>query len=178
MAVIPQLVARSDNSMNTPMTPTMMNLLIALVILFAASLLCVGILLILRSRRKIKQSSEIVNDQPQRPNSKISHRRLAANTSQINIYSSEKEMMLEREPDSPRSPVPEIRITFPEEDDNGNKRTSGRVVVVSISERGGVGLEPYNDDHLPSYQRSEDRLESLDLERMGGLKEKERVTKL
>ena len=85
--------------------------------------------------------------------------------------------MLEQEPESPRSPVPEIRITFPEEDDSGNKCTSGRVVVVKMSEKGAVGLEPFIDDHLPTYQKSE-RLESLDLERMGGLKEKELTTKL
>lgn len=49
------------------------------------------------------------------------------------------------------------------------------MVVVRISETGGVGLEPYNDEHLPPYQRVEsERFESLDLDRMGGLKELER----
>ncbi len=76
-------------------------------------------------------------------------------------------------PSSPSSPLPEIRITFPEEEDDAGKRKSGRVVVVRISENGGVGLEPYNDDHLPPYQRSDaERFHSLDLDRMGGLKEK------
>lgn len=79
------------------------------------------------------------------------------------------------EPSSPSSPVPEIRITFPEEEDECGKRRSGRVVVVRISEAGGVGLEPYNDDHLPAYQKSDaERFQSLDLDRMGGLKELER----
>ena len=77
------------------------------------------------------------------------------------------------QPSSPKSPVPEIRITFPEEEDEGGKRKSGRVVVVRISETGGVGLEPYTDDHLPPYQKSDaERFQSLDLDRMGGLKEK------
>ena len=58
------------------------------------------------------------------------------------------------------------------------------MVVVRISETGGVGLEPYVDDdayydedeNLPPYQKSvgEGRFESLDLDRMGGLKELER----
>ena len=76
-------------------------------------------------------------------------------------------------PSSPSSPLPEIRITFPEEEDDAGKRKSGRVVVVRISENGGVGLEPYNDDHLPPYQKSDaERFQSLDLDRIGGLKEK------
>ncbi|MGY6405660.1 hypothetical protein, partial [Vibrio parahaemolyticus] len=71
------------------------------------------------------------------------------------------------------SPVPEIRITFPEEEDESGKRKSGRVVVVRISEAGSVGLEPYNDQ-LPPYQTSDaERFQSLDIERMGGLKEKD-----
>ena len=82
-------------------------------------------------------------------------------------------MVDESTPGSPSSPLPEIRITFPEEEDEAGKRKSGRVVVVRVSENGGVGLEPYNDDHLPPYQKSDvERFQSLDLERMGGLKEK------
>ena len=76
-------------------------------------------------------------------------------------------------PNSPSSPLPEIRITFPEEEDEAGKRKSGRVVVVRIGENGGVGLEPCNDDQLPPYQKSDaGRFQSLDLDRMGGLKEK------
>ncbi len=76
-------------------------------------------------------------------------------------------------PGSPTSPLPEIRITFPEEEDDAGKRKSGRVVVVHISENGGIGLEPYDDDHLPPYQKSDlGRFQSLDLDRIGGLKEK------
>ena len=76
-------------------------------------------------------------------------------------------------PSSPSDSLPEIRITFPEEEDEAGKRKSGRVVIVRIGENGGVGLEPCNDDHLPPYQKSDaERLQSLDLDRMGGLKEK------
>ena len=82
-------------------------------------------------------------------------------------------------PGSPVSPVPEIRITFPEEENEAGKSKSGRVVVVRISETGGLGLEPYSDEHLPAYQQSDaERFQSLDLDRMGGLKEVERGEKV
>lgn len=87
--------------------------------------------------------------------------------------------MVDQSPSSPTDSIPEIRITFPEEEDAGGKRKSGRVVVVRISETGGVGLEPYSDEHLPPYQKSEaERFQSLDLERMGGLKEMEHAPKM
>lgn len=82
-------------------------------------------------------------------------------------------------PSSPSSPVPEIRITFPEEEDKTGKSKSGRVMIVRISETGGLGLEPYSDEDLPAYQQSDaERFQSLDLDRMGGLKEVERNEKI
>lgn len=75
--------------------------------------------------------------------------------------------------------MPEIRITFPEEEDDAGQNKSGRVVVVRISETGGLGLEPCSDEHLPAYQQSDaERFESLDLDRLGGLKELEHVVKI
>ena len=177
MGVIPQLTTRDDSNGAAQTTPTQMKLLIALVILLAVGLLCTGLLLLLRSRRRAKNKAMTPNleFEPEyklaRSSSKVSHRRLAANTAPINFTAS-KEMLVSHEPTSPSSPVPEIRITFPEEDDNGRKRMSDRVVVVRISDQGGVGLEPYNDSHLPPYQKSNEKMESLDLERLGGLKER------
>jgi len=85
----------------------------------------------------------------------------------------EKQTLMDNPSSPPVSPIPEIRITFPEEEDEAGKRKSGRVVVVRVGETG-VGLEPYQEDDLPPYQNSEaGRFQSLDLERMGGLKEKE-----
>ena len=89
------------------------------------------------------------------------------------LYTSESEVFQEKRPNSPQSPVPEIRITLPEDDGSGDKRASGRVLVARINDQGAVGLEPYSDDHLPPFQHSTGLLESLDLERIGGLKEKE-----
>ncbi|KAL9125389.1 MAG: hypothetical protein Q9217_005403 [Psora testacea] len=172
MAIIPRhLVSRDDSNSDVPMTPTIMNLLIALVILFAVGLLCIAILLILRSRRKTKQAQKFADFQSHRPISRVSHRRVPPMTAPINVCR-EKEILVDDGEKSPSSPVPEIRITFPEEDESGNKRASGRIVVVKIGDKGAVGLEPYNEEHLPPYHKGDERFQSLDLERMGGLKEK------
>ena len=179
MAVISHLIARRDNSYSAPGTSTMLNLLIALVVLCAVGCICVGILFIIRSRRRSQESasSKALDDEYglRRSKPKPGHCRLATRTSILSLYSSESESIQEKQPQSSQSPVPEIRITLPEEDDNGNKRASGRVVIAKINDQGSVGLEPYNDNYLPPFQHSAERLESLDLERMGGLKEKEYI---
>ena len=190
MAVIPRLVVRDNSNTSSEITPTMMNLFIALVVLLGFGLCLIAVLFVLRSRRKAKQVEKLADlpFQAHRPASKIANlRRLTIsaapydkNSEVISIYN-EKEIRVEESPrrsSPPTSPVPEIRITFPEEEDDGGKRKSGRVVVVRISETGGLGLEPYNDDHLPPYQKSDaERFQSLDLERIGGLKELERRPK-
>ena len=70
--------------------------------------------------------------------------------------------------------MPEIHITFPDEEHVGGKRKSGRVLVLRIGDSGSVGMGPISEEQLPSYQSTQaERFQSLDLERMGGLKEKE-----
>lgn len=173
-----RLVVR-DGPPSTGFTPTMTSLLIALIILVVIGLSLVAILFVLRSHRKTKQqqgqSLPVHHPSGKRtPN----HRRLtitttpdARNAANAHVYS-EKELLDSPTPSTPSSPIPEIRITFPEEEDDSGKRKSGRVVVVRISETGGVGLEPCHSDHLPPYGRDDaERFESLDLDRMGGLKE-------
>lgn len=65
-------------------------------------------------------------------------------------------------------PVPEIHITFPEEE---GQQTSGRVVVVRITDSGSVGMEPLQQEQLPPYQRADSRFQSLEIDRLGGLRE-------
>ncbi|KAL9130189.1 MAG: hypothetical protein Q9175_007088 [Cornicularia normoerica] len=185
MPVIPTLVVRGDSSSSTTtaMTPTMMKLLIALIVLVFLGLCLTGGLLILRARRKAKQIEKLTNLplHGSHSSSKTSnYRRLTVTATPYGRHSktinvcNEKEILVEESSrlSSPSSPVPEIRITFPEEEDEAGKSKTGRVVVVRISETGGLGLEPYSDEHLPAYQQSDaERFQSLDLDRMGGLKE-------
>jgi len=88
---------------------------------------------------------------------------------------SEKQNLIANSSPMPLTPesVPEIRITFPEEVDKEGRRVSGRVMVVQVGEAGVGFVKPVVDqDGLPPYQQqSDDRFASLDLDRIGGLKE-------
>jgi len=102
------------------------------------------------------------------------HRRITVRPSEsVYVYQEKQNLLANSDaPPSPSGSVPEIRITFPEEVDSQGKAQSGRVVVVHVGEKS-LGLEPCSEK-LPPYQQSEsDRFQSLDLERIGGLQEKE-----
>lgn len=187
MPVISQLLVRREGDSNTSaedstFTPTMQKLLITLLVLVLFSVGLTVVLCVLRSRRRAWKTAErnAASRTFDRPSSKASHHRsMTVLSAPFNRHSQavavhhEKEILVEDV--SLRSPspgVPEIRITFPDEEGVAGKRQSGRVVVVKISETGGVGLEPYHDEHLPPYQKEPERFQSLDLERLGGLKEK------
>jgi len=170
------LIVRDTSS--TSMSPAMIDLLIALMVLLFVSLLLVGALYTVR---KIRQRKAIARQQLPVYNEKSSsnHRRLTITTTPYGRGSSpsdydEKSFALSS-PTSPLSPdsVPEIRITFPDEQDESGKRKSGRVVIVRVGETG-VGLEPLREEEqLPAYQKeSNERFHSIDMERIGGLKEK------
>ncbi|KIV99136.1 uncharacterized protein PV09_09167 [Verruconis gallopava] len=162
-------VVRRDSSQAGALTPTMTNLVIAFVVLFAAIALLVGTLFVLRQIRRStdeqeRQMSEVLPCYSEKPSLRSS--RLTINTSNL-----EKDSLRsgQSSPD-----VPEIRITFPEEIDESGKRKSGRVVIVKVGDHS-IGLEPVTEQ-LPPYQQTESadgRFHSLDLDRMGGLKEKE-----
>jgi len=173
-----RFVIRNDTMSDGALTPTMVNLLIALLALIFLGLCLVASLFILRHNRKSKKQTELpLYDESASKTS--NHRRLTITATpygrrseSIYVYN-EKQTLMDNPSSPPVSPIPEIRITFPEEEDEAGKRKSGRVVVVRVGETG-VGLEPYQEDDLPPYQNSEaGRFQSLDLERMGGLKEKE-----
>ncbi|RDA92847.1 hypothetical protein CP533_2880 [Ophiocordyceps camponoti-saundersi (nom. inval.)] len=85
--------------------------------------------------------------------------------------------MLQNPNSPPHSPdnVPEIHITFPDEQDDNGRPQSGRVVVVRVGDNATVGLEPMSDEQLPAYEK-ESRFQSLDMDRIGGLKEKDDVS--
>jgi hypothetical protein len=176
MDVVHRLAVRDDSQFSEdPLSPAVANLVVTLIILLIVGMLLAGALVLVRRKRRSRKQSELplYDDK----HSKTSNHRhltiMATSPNSGSIYvNSEKQTLVDNSSSPPPSPVPEIRITFPEEDDAG-KRKSERVVVVRISETGSVGMEPCTDDNLPPYRQTDvDRFHSLDLERIGGLKEK------
>ena len=179
---------RARDAAEPPFAPAIATLLIVLLALVILGVASVGALFLLRHvRRRRRLASPQPHDNiPAAPamtspaaflQRKPSHKRAAAVTAAplgpVHYPSAdEKAALMGGEKDSrSSSPVPEIRITFPDEE--GAKAGSRRSVVVTISDRGAVGLEPCRDEPAPPYQTPADgRFQSLDMERMGGLREK------
>lgn len=166
-------LAARDNDLD----PTHVALLVTLMMLVVLGLLLIGALMFLRSMRRARKQAEADAQLPIYEKRQSNHSRLTITAmpykgrESVIVYS-EKEDLMSNSSSTPTSPVPEIRITFPDEVDESGKRQSGRVVVVRVGEHS-VGLEPVNE-HLPPYQRdASDRFDSLDLDRIGGLKEKD-----
>jgi hypothetical protein len=154
--------------------PNVVSLVVSLLVLVVLGLGLVAALFFLRSVRKAKREAELPLYEKRQSN----HRRLTITATPFGkgresvIVYEEKQDLMANSSSPPPSPVPEIRITFPDEVDEAGKKQSGRVLVVRVGEHS-VGLEPLEDD-LPPYQRdASDRFDSLDLDRIGGLKEKD-----
>jgi hypothetical protein len=142
------------------MTPAVFNLLIALVVLFSLATALALAVLVLRLKRARRSSAA---------GSPRGGRRLTIETAG-HAQLSEKRSLMDSPPASPPLTLPEIRITFPDEESE-----KGRVVVVRMGDNAAVGLGPVDEarEQLPPYQPADgERFQSLDLERIGGLKEK------
>lgn len=156
----------------------MQHLLIALVVLsFAASAITAGLYYFRKTRHDRRHRLGFGSSTSDLPIYDKRHSRslstASADSASRRFVLYEKEKLFGSDTSPPPSPVPEIRITFPEEVDEQGKREPGRVVVVRVGEHGGVGLEPLKAEQLPAYQQhAGDKFEDLDLERLGGLKEK------
>jgi len=130
-----------------------------------------GILYLLRRQRRAQKQPVLPTHHrcPSQRRLTISATSGFGRAESIYVVDEKRDMMQE-----PTSPVPEIRITFPDEADASGKRQSGRVVVLRIADSGSIGMEPVAEDQLPPYQKSDaERFQSLDLDRIGGLKERE-----
>jgi hypothetical protein len=173
MTNLKHLIARdSDEGLST----THVALIVSMLMLVVLGMVLIGALMFLRSMRRARKQAEEEAQLPLYEKRQSSHRLTITampykGRESVVVYS-EKQNLMRSTPQSPTSPVPEIRITFPDEVDEAGKQQSGRVVVVRVGDHS-VGLEPVQDD-LPPYQRdSSDRFDSLDLDRIGGLKEKD-----
>jgi hypothetical protein len=159
---------RSDSNYNP--NNTMTQLLISLVVLVSFALVLGGSLIVLRRVRKQRKDAGML------PTSNRNTRGLRTSTRDSTFVYSEKEELLNSSSPMPLSPesVPEIRITFPEEEDKETGRRISRVMVVEVGEAGVGFVRPLKEEDLPPYQQKpEDRFASVDLERIGGLKEKD-----
>lgn len=186
MDALRSIVARRSSLLakrDTSMSPGMMDGIITLMSLIFVALLLVAVLYIVR---KVRKSRAIQRQQLPQYNSLDSSRRSVSNHRRLTITASpygrassiyvydEKASMMSNSSGAPLSPddVPEIRITFPDEQDESGRPQSGRVVIVRVGENG-IGLEPLKDEQLPAYEKeSGERFHSIDMERIGGLTEK------
>ncbi|ROV98892.1 hypothetical protein VSDG_03824 [Cytospora chrysosperma] len=159
-------------------------LIIVLGVLVVLGLLLVGVLIILkRTRRQQRQRNDSLpqyNDVVQDNNARGSSHRLMIETrngrSSV-LVMKDGQPMLANPSSPPHSPdnVPEIHITFPEEEDESGRRKSGRVLVVRVGDNATVGMEPLDEEQLPAYEKeSSHQFYSIDMDDIGGLREKER----
>ncbi|KUI65606.1 hypothetical protein VM1G_00561 [Cytospora mali] len=161
-------------------------LIIVLGVLVVLGLLLVGILIVLKRTRRqqrmrgdsgLPQYNDVVQEAGARTNN---HQRLTIETrngrSSV-LVMKDGQPMLANPSSPPHSPdnVPEIHITFPEEEDESGRRKSGRVLVVRVGDNATVGMEPLDEEQLPAYEKeSSHQFYSIDMDDIGGLREKER----
>ncbi|KAJ4304098.1 hypothetical protein N0V88_001708 [Collariella sp. IMI 366227] len=159
---------------------SIVNLLIALLVLVFVGLVAFASLVLLRRNRRRKQVMNETLPQYQDVKRTGNHRRLTIQTNNRDGRSSVivlngGQPMLANPQSPPHSPdnVPEIHITFPDEQDDQGRPKSGRVVVVRVGETS-VGLEPLHNEQLPAYEKeSKTQFYAIDIDKIGGLKEKE-----
>lgn len=173
-----RLLVRDESSTDSS-DPTINYLLIILLTITLLGLTLLGTLYLLKKRRESLLEPDLPVYEEKSSKRGSHHRRsaiIASNkrTDSVYVYQ-EKQDLLARSSSPPPSPVPEIRITFPEEVDQSGKRLSGKVVIVRVGENGAQGMEPVNE--VPPPYEQDTRFQSLDLDRIGGLKEKELESK-
>ncbi|KAL6851579.1 hypothetical protein J3F83DRAFT_666862 [Trichoderma novae-zelandiae] len=144
----------------------------------------VSILLVLRRvrrKRGLDEQEPVLPSYDDVKNGNHNHRGLTIETthngrSSVLFIGRDGQPMLRTPGAPPHSPdnVPEIHITFPDEQDEQGRPKSGRVVVVRVGENATVGLEPMHDEQLPAYEKETNgQFYSVDMDKIGGLKEKD-----
>jgi hypothetical protein len=162
-----------DKDGSSSFTPEMANTIISILALIALLCFCFGAFFFIRFRRQQPSASLLPT------HSKSAHHRQASIStnfdgprhSSVYVYD-EKRNLIANASGPASGSVPEIRITFPDEDGSSEKIHGGRVVIVKVGDSGTVGMEPLKEEFLPPYPTNgNDRFQSLDLNRIGGIKE-------
>jgi hypothetical protein len=173
--------AETEDSSDTNNEKMVDMMLVVLGLVFFA-LLLVSCLWVLRRARQRRMQGEML---PSYYDAKRNHRGLTIETTHngrasVLVIGRDGQPMLRSPNSPPHSPdnVPEIHITFPDEHDDHGQRKSGRVLVVRVGDHATVGLEPMQHyEQLPAYEKeAKGQFYSLDMNEIGGLKEKNRST--
>lgn len=173
------LAARSVDDLASD--ENLLNYLIVLLGLLFLALLLISTLVVLRRRRQRQAASQTLPTYNGEVTGARNHNNLTIQTTQdgrasILVINKDGQPMLANPNSPPASPdnVPEIRITFPDEQNEAGQRQNGRVVVVRVGDGGVVGLEPVREEQLPAYEKeNKSQFYSVDMDQVGGLREKE-----
>ncbi|KAM4057060.1 hypothetical protein HRG_003909 [Hirsutella rhossiliensis] len=160
----------------------MINLMLTVLGLVFLALILVSLLVLFRRRRLRRQQNqglptynEVKQTNPRGLTIETAH----DGRSSILIIGRDGQPMLQNPNSPPHSPdnVPEIHITFPDEHDGHGRAQNGRVLVVRVGDNATVGLEPMRDEEqLPAYEKeAKGEFQSIDMDQIGGLKEKDRT---
>jgi hypothetical protein len=166
---IPSVFPR-DTVTAAPMSPTISTLIVVLLSLVLVGLFITAALFLIRHFKRRARKAQIKAQAQAHMDSESHHLTINTGRSSVCFFDNEKQGLYEKSRPSSPTGIPDITITFPDEEDVNGKRRSGRVVLVRVGEHN-VGLEPLDNEAPPSYQRDAGKFQSLDLERIGGLKE-------
>ncbi|EGX97190.1 hypothetical protein CCM_01850 [Cordyceps militaris CM01] len=176
-----RLISRNSNSEDG--SDKMINALITVLVLAFVSIILISTLYFFRRSRRLQklrnQSLPTYNDASKEP---MLQHSLTIETkhngrSSIVVIGRDGQPMLQNPNSPPDSPdnVPEIHITFPDEQGDDGRRKSGRVLIVRVGDNAAVGLEPVREEQLPAYEKeAKGQFQSIDMDKIGGLKEKDR----
>jgi hypothetical protein len=153
----------------TSLSPLTFDLLIALLAVSLAGLISIGALWAIRKYNTPSSPLLPTSNRTSKHSRGLTiHTPPYSRDSSIYVYD-EKSPIVSSASSSPTSPVPEIRITFPDECDEQGRTMSGRVVVVRVGDKS-IGLEPLDEEQLPKYEKA--GWSEIDMEKIGGLKER------
>ncbi|KAH6897245.1 hypothetical protein B0T10DRAFT_557073 [Thelonectria olida] len=190
MPSIQRLFARDTDKPADDGSDNLINLMLVILGIVFLALILISILFFFRRARRLQMMrAKALDDEedglPSYYDAKPygnNHRGLTIETkhngrSSILVINRDNHPMLANPNSPPHSPdnVPEIHITFPDEQDDQGRPKSGRVLVVRVGDNATVGMEPMNDEQLPAYEKeAKGQFYSIDMNQIGGLKEKDR----
>lgn len=183
-STIPSLAQLSRRGKDGDDSPdSMINLMLIILGLIFFALILASLLFLFRRRRMQRLRKQALPTYEEDAKLSTKQRGLTIETthngrSSVFYIGRDGQPMLQNPQSPPHSPdnVPQIHITFPDEKDENGRSQSGRVLVVRVGDNAAVGLEPMHNEPLPAYEKeSKSQFQSIDMDQIGGLKEKDRT---